>query len=166
MPASNIVKVQQGSTVKFADGTSPSPLEYTGLFYDGDFQCDDLAYERESIPIAVNGVFKGVARGNYRPITGSFTAKYTSNTSATTNSPGSILDFIKAENAYSAAVSTVAGYDQELRDITLTCEGTDFGDAADHTITFHDCEIRAAFQAGEPNTWTIDFTCHGGTTRT
>jgi len=166
MPASNIVKVQQGSAVKILDGTSPSPLEFTGLYYDGDFQCDDLVYERESIPITVNGVFQGVAKGNYRPITGSFTVKYTGQASSTTNNPASVLDFIQSANAYATAVSTVAGYDQQLRTIVLTCEGTDFGDASDHTLTFLKCEVRAAFQAGEPSTWTIDFTCHGGTTRT
>lgn len=165
MPASSIVKVKQGSTVKLLDGTG-TPLELTGLLYDGDFSCEDLVYDRESIVITVNGVFAGVARGNYKPISGSFSVLYTGQVSASTNSPASILDFIQKTNGYSAAINTQTGYDQQLRTIVLTCEGTDFGDGADHTITFAKCEITATLQAGEPNRWSVDFVCHGGYTRT
>ncbi len=72
------------------------------------------------------------------------------------------LDFIRKKGAYASNVSTTTALgDVYTIDIVLTIEGTDLGDAADHTFTLEDVDCRADFAEGEPNTLTINGTIYG-----
>jgi len=72
------------------------------------------------------------------------------------------LDFIRKKGAYTANASTTTALgDVYTIDIVLTIEGTDLGDAADHTFTLEDVDCRADFSEGEPNTLTINGTIYG-----
>ena len=51
-------------------------------------------------------------------------------------------------------------------EVTLTIEGTDHGDSADHTIVLDDCTCSVDFAAGDPNSLSVSFTCYGTFTLT
>ena len=51
-------------------------------------------------------------------------------------------------------------------DITITVEGDDFGDSADHSVTLTDCYCIPDISAGEPDTATVNFTVYGTVTFT
>jgi hypothetical protein len=71
-------------------------------------------------------------------------------------------DIIRRQGSYAAAVSTLgSSADVYTLKLTLTVEGTDFGDASDHTIVLNDCECSVDFAEGDPNSFTINFTVYG-----
>jgi len=69
--------------------------------------------------------------------------------------------------AFSSAVSTLgANAEVYAVKLTLTIEGTDHGDAADHTIVLDDCTCSVDFAEGDPNSLSVSFTCYGAITLT
>lgn len=164
MAVSTVYKTAIDGSIKLLDGTSGTPLEITLSYDNGDFSCgplkdvlnEDVAFERR-------GKFMGVRAGARIYPTGSFTATMTQFSDATA---GTLADFLLRNGNYSAAVSTL-GSTAEIYtvDIELTVEGTDHGDAADHTMTLEDCSVRIdSFSEGEPNSFSISFTCYGAIT--
>ena len=79
---------------------------------------------------------------------------------------GTLIDFALKQASYSANESTLTGSDVYAVKITLTVEGTDLGDAADHTIELDDVHVTVAIAEGEPDTVTISGTVYGSITMT
>jgi len=50
--------------------------------------------------------------------------------------------------------------------ITLTVEGTNFGDPSDHTLEMDDCRCTIDFSEGDPSSFTINFEVLGTITAT
>jgi hypothetical protein len=78
-----------------------------------------------------------------------------------------LTDLMLKQGSQSSAVSTL-GTNAEVYTvkITLTVEGTDHGDAADHTIVMDDVHVTAAMSEGDPNTVTFSGTIYGTVTMT
>jgi hypothetical protein len=77
-----------------------------------------------------------------------------------------IFDAINKTGAFSAALSTITGSDVYGLKITLTIEGTNFGDTSDHVIVMNNCHCTIDFSEGDPNTYSISGTVYGAITTT
>ena len=67
--------------------------------------------------------------------------------------PGTALEFLTQQGAYSANVSTLGAGRPYAVHVTLDIEGTDFGDAADISITANDCHVSdIGLSEGQPST--------------
>jgi hypothetical protein len=146
-------------TITIKDGTG-TPLSCTIRFDNGDFSIDGLkAKLRETNPYQHRGVLSSVRHTTRTFPTGTFTCSMSEFTSAAANS---VSDAVLKNGAFAAAVSTLgANADVYTLDIQITEEGTNFGDAADHTFTLEDCEISMAYNQGDPNTFSLSFTVYG-----
>ena len=104
----------------------------------GDFSLSGLGHNlNEVIPVERRGKRVGLVTGARRYPTFSFTSWVTQFAAAA--DPGDLLDFALQKDAYSALVSTLGAGCPFTSDLTYGLEGTDFGDAADHSFTLHDC---------------------------
>ena len=79
---------------------------------------------------------------------------------------GTLVDFILQQNSYSGNISTLTGSDVYAVKVTLTVEGTDLGDTADHTIVMDDVHFTMAIAEGEPDTVTLSGTVYGSVVMT
>jgi hypothetical protein len=77
-----------------------------------------------------------------------------------------IWDAVNKTGAFASAVSTISGSDAFGLKITVTIEGTNFGDSADHTIVMNGVHCSIDFAEGDPNTFTINGTVYGSITAT
>jgi len=159
MPASSVIKNMSDGTITLKDGTG-TPLSVTVKFDNGDFSVDGLkAKLRETNPYQHRGVLSSVRHTTRTFPTGTFTCSMSEFTSATANS---VSDAVLKNGAFAAAVSTLgANADVYTLDIVITEEGTTFGDSLDHSFTLEDCEISMAYNEGDPNTFSLSFTCYG-----
>lgn len=162
MTTSNVIKHFTDGSVTFKDATSPSPVTLVVPFTMGDVAISGLAQDalgRATNAYEARGVLVGLRRGAREYPTVSMSLMLPDLSDATNTTP---LDFIRKKGAYATNVSTSAALgDVYTIDIVLTIEGTDFGDAADHTFTLEDVDCRADFSEGEPNTLTINGTIYG-----
>jgi hypothetical protein len=72
-----------------------------------------------------------------------------------------IFDAINKTGAFSAALSTITGSDVYGLKITLTIEGTNFGDVSDHVIVMSGVHCSIDFAEGDPNSFSISGTVYG-----
>jgi len=159
MATSTVTKHFTDGTVLFEDGTTPTAMDVTLVADQGDLSISGLTEDqREVVPYQSRGVLQAVRKGAKVFPTGSLSIMQ-ADVSDTTDE--TIIDLILQQGAFAAAKSTRANDDAYLLDITLTIEGTDTGDAADHTIKLADCHCTLEFAEGSPNTITINFTCYG-----
>ena len=83
---------------------------------------------------------------------------------------GSVRDFLNQSGHYSSNVSTggtgVPYVEHYCIDIRYTAEGTDFGDDSDHVVTLSKCICSLDFSEGDPSSFTLNFTCYGGSSVT
>lgn len=164
MPASEIIKHFTDGSVTVKDGTATA-VTLTVPFTAGDVAISGIAADalgRATNAYETRGVLVGLRRGarEYPTFSMSVMVADLSDSSNTT-----ILDFIRKKGAYAANKSTTeAKGDVYTIDIVLTIEGTDLGDATDHTFTLEDVDCRADFSEGEPNTLTINGTIYGTVT--
>ena len=77
-----------------------------------------------------------------------------------------MTDFVLKNNKYSGNVSTLGANAQIYAvDITLTIEGTDFGDSADHAFVLTDCVVTMdEFAEGEEDLVSFSFEVLGDIT--
>lgn len=162
MALSSFIKNNTMGSITLTDGTPTTPLSITVDFEQGDFTISGLTPNgmREVAHYEVRGLWRSSARTSRIYPTGSFSIMFTEFSEATT---GTLLDFILADGAYASRVSTLgSNYPVFTCDISITIEGTDYGDAADHTLTLEDCAIVVdSFSEGDPNTVSVSFTCLG-----
>lgn len=74
---------------------------------------------------------------------------------------GTLIDYCLKQGSYASNVTTLTGSDVYAIKVTLTIEGTDLGDSADHTIQMDDVHVTVAVAEGEPDTVTISGTVYG-----
>jgi len=146
MAESTVVKVRKDGTITIYDGAT-TPLSYTVAYEDGDFQASWP--KRESVLIKDRGTIAGERYGDQPVGSLSFTChmrEFTDAASAT------IVDVIQREAIWVAATSTGGtGYESFMHKVTMTCEGTDFGDSADHVLLFGKVKLNWSFAEGDPN---------------
>lgn len=165
MAASTIIKHFTDGTITVKDGTTPSAVTLVIPFTMGDLAISGIAQDalgRATNAYETRGVLVGLRRGAREYPTVSLSLMLPEVSDSSNSSP---LDFIRKKGAYTANVSTTSTIgDVYTIDVVLTIEGTDLGDAADHTFTIEDVDCRADFAEGEPNTLTINGTIYGNVT--
>lgn len=161
MASSAIPKTFRDGSISIADGTPTTPLSVSPQFEQGDFSADGLEAEQYAVTaIEARGELVGLRKGARTYPTISLTLLLTEFTDA---SGGDVLDMIHGRGTdYSARVSTTtAKGDVITLDLTLTIEGTDLGDAGDHSVTFRDVHFTYAFAEAEANTLSLSGTVYG-----
>ena len=165
MAASTFIKNFTHGSLGLADGTG-TPVTLTVACDQGDVSIAGLGEtQREVAKYEARGVLKSVAHTGRTYPSGSFTAMMADFSEA--SGTGTLADFVLKQAAYSANASTLgANAAVYAIDITLTIEGTDFGDANDHTAVMTDCVCTLDFAEGDPNVFTLNYECLGTVTLT
>ena len=157
MAVSTVIKHFSDGSITLSDGTG-TPVELTVPFSEGDFSVSGIQESQKAVSVYQSrGVLHSLRLGEKTFITGSFSAMLADVSDA---SAGNLLDFIRKTNAYSGNTSTVSSGDCYAIKITLSIEGTDLGDSADHTIVLDDCTCSADVSEGEPDSISISFTSY------
>jgi len=158
MAVSTVIKHFTDGTITLEDGTSGTPVTLTVPFSQGDFSISGIQESQKAVNVYQSrGTLHTLRKGEKTFITGSFSARLADVSDA---SAGALLDFIQKTNAYSSNASTLGSGDVYTIKITLTIEGTDLGDSADHTIVLDDCACTADVSEGEPDSISISFTSY------
>lgn len=162
MPISSKPKNHRDGTITLSDG-SGSPITLTVQYEAGDFSIDNVMQSQTEVETYLDrGSFHNVRKTNFAPATFTFTATMTDLSDATNQC---LWDAVNKKGAFASGVSR-GDTDVWLLLVGLTIEGTDFGDAADHTLTLDKCHMTIAFAEGSPNTFTINGTVYGDITAT
>lgn len=155
--ASTVVKHFSDGSIEFADGTG-TPVTLTVPFSQGDFSISGIQESQKAVnAYQSRGTLHTVRKGEKTFITGSFSAMLADVSDA---SAGNAIDFCNKQAAYSANTSTLGSGDVYTVKITLTIEGTDLGDSADHTIVLDDCAVTMDISEGEPDSISFSFTSY------
>jgi len=165
MAISSVPKNFRDGTLALEDGTGV-PISMTVQYEAGDFSMSGARQGQTSVEMILDrGSFHAVRRVNFEPATFSFTANMTDLSDATEKN---LFDVINKLGAWSAGVSTLGtNADVWALKLTWTVEGTDHGDAADHTLTLDDCVCTIDISEGSPtNTFSISGTVYGSITAT
>lgn len=159
MPASTVIKNFRDGTLQIEDGTG-TPLTMTVSLENGDFSLSGLiSGQKETSVYLDRGDFATIRHTNQAFPTVSLTAHmaYLSD-----GSNGSLVDVVRKTGQFASAVSTLgANADVLAYKMTLTIEGTDRGDSADHTITLDDVVLAVDFSEGDPNSFSLSGTVYG-----
>ena len=157
------VKVRRDGQLVLKDGTTPTAVSLTVAYEEGNLSLDSLVNSDAQTVVRDRNIIVSVRKGDEEPITGSFSYYFRAFSSSDV---GSVRDFITGTNAYSANVSTGTSgtpfVEHFTCNIEFTVEGTDLGDSSDHVATLSKCLCTLSFAEGDPNTWTLNFTCYGG----
>lgn len=164
MAASTVIKHDQDGVIKLTDGTG-TPVTLVVPFSQGDFSVSGIAKTlKEIIKYESRGVLHTVRYGARTYPSGSFTAMLADISDAT---DGTVIDYIRRTGLYATNVSTLgATADVYAITLTLTIEGSDHDDSADHTIVLTSCVCTVDVSEGQPNTITVNFECLGTVTMT
>jgi hypothetical protein len=157
MAISSKPKNFRDGTITLSDG-SGSPITLTVQYEAGDFSISNVMQSQTEVEMYLDrGSFHNVRKTNFAPATFSFTATMTDLSDATEKC---LWDAVNKSGAFSAGVSR-GDTDVWLLMVGLTIEGTDFGDAADHTLVLDKCHLTLEFSEGSPNTFSLSGTCYG-----
>lgn len=164
MAISSVVKNFRDGVLLVEDGTG-TPLAVTIQFEAGDFSLSGLNQSNTEATTYLDRGELGSVRKTSRTFpTFSFSAHMTDLSDATDKL---IWDAVNKTGAFSAAVSTGGtASDVYMLKVTLTIEGTNFGDSADHVIIMNNCHLAIDFAEGDPNTFTLNGTVYGAITAT
>ncbi len=157
MAISSKPKNFRDGTITLTDG-SGSPISLTVQYEAGDFSISNVMQSQTEVEMYLDrGSFHNVRKTNFAPATFSFTATMTDLSDATEKC---LWDAVNKSGAFAAGVSR-GDTDVWLLQVGLTIEGTDFGDAADHTLVLDKCHLTLEFAEGSPNTFSLSGTCYG-----
>jgi hypothetical protein len=157
MAISSKPKNFRDGTITLNDG-SGSPITLTVQYEAGDFSISNVMQSQTEVEMYLDrGSFHNVRKTNFAPATFSFTATMTDLSDGTEKC---LWDAVNKSGAFSAGVSC-GDTDVWLLQVRLTIEGTDFGDAADHTLVLDKCHLTIEFAEGSPNTFTLNGTVYG-----
>ena len=140
MAYSSIPKAKKDGVIKLLDGTTPTAVELTVAYEEGNFTFDNIASEarEDQTVIRDRGVITTVRKADQQPLTGSFSAYFRQFTSGTA---GSILDFISKSGSYSSNTSAGSSGSPYVEfyciDIKYNSAGNTggLGDDADSSVT-------------------------------
>ena len=162
MAISSKPKNFRDGTITLTDG-SGSPISLTVQYEAGDFAISNVMQSQTEVELYLDrGSFHNVRKTNFAPATFSFTATMTDLSDATEKC---LWDAVNKSGAFAAGVSR-GDTDVWLLQVGLTIEGTDFGDAADHTLVLDKCHLTLEFSEGSPNTFSLSGTCYGAISAT
>ena len=163
MAASTVIKHLYDGSIEVADGTG-TPVTLAVPFTSGDLSIDTLQESSRGIQAyQTRGSLHSVRLAAREFPTVTFSAQLADLSDGT---DGTLVDFVLKQGGYNANESTLTGSDVYAIKITLTVEGTDLGDSADHTIELDDVHCTMAIAEGEPDTVTISGTVYGSITMT
>lgn len=160
MAVSTVIKNFRDGGVVFSDATG-TPLTCTVLFDLATFTVSGLnATNHETIVYEFRGEFQSIRKGKRTYPTFTLSCAM-SELSDVTNQ--NVYDFVNRLGAFGSAVSTSgANADVFTAKVTLTIEGTTYGDASDHVLVLNDCRLNLdSFAEGDPNTFTISGVVYG-----
>ena len=160
MAVSSVVKNFRDGTILIEDGTG-TPLAVTVQYEAGDFSISGLNQSNTEATTYLDRGELGSVRKTSRTFpTFSFSAHMTD---LSDNTDKLLYDAVNKTGAFASAVSTGGtASDVYMLKVTLTIEGTNFGDSADHVLTLNDVRIDSVDVAeGDPNSYTINFTVYG-----
>ena len=164
MPISAVVKNYRDGTITLSDSTTPTPLSVTVQYEAGDFSVTGLAEANTEVTTYLDRGDLGSVRKTSRTFpTFSFTAHMTDLSDATNKT---LWDAVNKTGAFSAAISGITGSDVYGLKVLLSVEGTNFGDATDHTLELAGCHLTIDFSEGDPNSFTLNGTVYGAITAT
>jgi len=169
MATGSVIKHRYDCSVTIADGAALS--QSFGMF-NGSVSISNMNRKLRNVVAYKTRDGKATVRHSDRnEITFSLTfhlANYSGTVDAEGNTEVSPWDVFNRAGAWAAATSTIpvsfGGGDVFGVDITIDLEGTDIGEAADHTLTFTRCVGLATAAIEEPGTWTVEVTCYGDVT--
>jgi len=161
MAASTIPKVRRDGTLVLAD--SGASNSYTVAYEDGDMSFS--AEKADRVVIRDRGTIVGVRSADDPVLSFSFSVHQRDFTDA---SNANIVDVIEQTGSSSSWTSVGNGtaFAPYMLDVTLTIEGTDHGDSADHTAKMSKCILTWDFAEGDPNKISVKGECFGGLTFT
>jgi hypothetical protein len=164
MAISSVVKNFRDGIILIEDGTG-TPLAVTVQFEAGDFSLSGLNQGNvEATTYLDRGELGSVRKTSRTFPTFTFSAHMTDLSDATDKL---IWDAVNKTGAFTAAVSTGGtASDVYMLKVTLTIEGTNFGDTADHVIIMNNCHLAIDFAEGDPNSFTLNGTVYGAITAT
>ena len=156
MAISTVPKNFRDGILTLADGTG-SPISITVTYSPGDFSISGLGQGLTAYEIAKyldRGNFYAARKTNQSFPAISFTAHATDYSDATEKT---LPDAIRKLGSFAAGVS---GYGTSadvwsIKTMTLTVEGTSYGDSADHTIVCTNVICTIDIAEGDPNTFSI-----------
>jgi hypothetical protein len=153
---SSYTKTAAMGAISLADGTG-TPVTLAVPYTRGDLTVGPLgARLNEVVKIEARGDFISAAYGNRIYPQLSFSAWLPNVVGSSTSAPGTLAEFVAGLGAYSANVSTLGSGHPMAVKITLTIEGTSFGDTADETIACDDCICSVSITEGmEGNTISV-----------
>jgi hypothetical protein len=164
MAQSTTIKNFRDGTLTFADNTG-TPLTLAIVYEAGDFSIDNLNEGLvETTAYLDRGVFATLRKTNAVFPSFSFSAHMTDLSDATDRL---LYDLARKTGAWTTAVSTLgAAADAMTYKLTWACEGTNFGDSADHTLIMNDCRITISISEGDPNSFSVSGIVYGAITAT
>lgn len=164
MAASTVIKNFRDATIKLDDGTSPTPITLTVSLEAGDFSITGLNESNtEATTYLDRGELGSVRKTNRTFPTFSFTAHMADLSDATDKL---LWDAVNKTGAWASAASTISGSDVYGLKVTITIEGTNFGDSADHVLVLNGCHMAIDFSEGDPNSFSLSGTVYGAITAT
>ena len=164
MAVSSVVKNFRDGTILIEDGTG-TPLAVTVQYEAGDFSITGLNQGNiEATTYLDRGDLGSVRKTSRTFPTFSFSAHMTDLSDATDKL---LYDAVNKTGAFASAVSTGGtASDVYMLKVTLTIEGTNFGDSADHIMIMNNCHLAIDFAEGDPNSFTLNGTVYGAITAT
>jgi len=158
MAESTIVKTKRDGTLTFSDNGAAS--SYIVAFEAGDLS---ITVAGRTVSLYLDrGVMSdppAIRYGDDQPMSGSFTCQLRDATDAATET---ILDILTQGGHVASTWVSTGGANAEVFtvDLTWTIEGTDHGDAADHTIVLKHCYVTGSVADGDPGTVSVTFTSY------
>jgi hypothetical protein len=164
MPISSVVKNFRDGLIQLASGGG-SPVSMSVQYENGDFSLSGSNQGNyEHTKYLDRGELGSIRKTNRSFPTGSFTAQLTDLSDASNNT---LWDAVNRSGSFAAAVSTLGSTaDLYTLNITLTIEGTQFGDATDHVLVMNDCRCSIDVAEGDPDSFTLNFEVLGSITAT
>lgn len=167
MAISGVAKVDRDTVVTLKDGTG-TPLDVVIIYEDGDFSIDGVTSDQaEVLEFFDRGILYSLRLGNQTFAQFALTFHFTDLSDATNEN---VWDFVRCTGAFAANVSTYgAGATAEVNTflILMTTEGTNHGDASDHTLTMDDCNATSMGLAeGRPGKYHLGGKIYGTITAT
>ena len=164
MAQSTVIKNFRDGTLTFADNTG-TPLTLPIVYEAGDFSIDNLNEGLvETTAYLDRGEFATLRKTNRVFPSFSFTAHMTD---LSDNTDKLLYDLARKTGAFASAVSTLgANADAMTYKLTWACEGTNFGDSADHTLIMDSCRITISLSEGDPNSFSVSGIVYGTITAT
>lgn len=161
MALSSIIKNFRDGTITLEDATG-TPISMTLALEAGDFSVDGFSQgvkSYETTDYTDRGEYATSRKTNQTFPSFSLTAHMSDLSDATDRS---LFDIVTKGGAWASGVSTLGpAADVWAIKITLTIEGTDHGDSADHVFSMDDCICEISFAEGDPNSFSLSGRCVG-----